>query len=150
MIKILIIPLFIFLYSCTNESGARMGLFTGTAPVLAILHDDLFTGTSIGYPDRTGKIEVTSAIDPELSCMGEFYYTGHKTGSANLVCNDGNIASLKFTALTNLSGYGYGTSTRGPVSFTYGLTSSQSEKYLKLPEGKKLSSDTSNPQLIEL
>ena len=35
--------LFIILYSCTNESGARMELFTGIAPVLAILHDDLFT-----------------------------------------------------------------------------------------------------------
>ena len=60
MFRFLILPLIIFTYSCSNESGAKMGLFTATAPVLAILQDDLFSGSTTGYPDRTGDINVTS------------------------------------------------------------------------------------------
>ena len=150
MSRFLILPLIIFTYSCSNESGAKMGLFTATAPVLAILQDDLFSGSTTGYPDRTGDINVTSVIDPNISCIGEFYYTGTRTGKATLTCNDGHVAEMQFNSITNLSGYGYGTSTRGPVSFTYGLTSKQSQEYLKLPKGKKISSDENDPQLIDL
>ncbi|SVC12804.1 uncharacterized protein METZ01_LOCUS265658 [marine metagenome] len=147
---LLILPILLLISACTNESGARMGLFTATAPVYAILHDDLFTGETVGYLDRSGTIDIQSAIDPEIKCVGEFHYTGTKTGVASLLCNDGAEAEIKFNALTNLSGYGYGKSTRGPVSFTYGLTVEKSQQYLKLPEGKKIDTSNEQPRLIEL
>lgn len=123
---------------CANESGARMGLFSATSPVIAILADDLFLGEATGYMDRTGTIQIKSSVNDDVHCIGEFRYTGTKTGIARVRCNDGAEAALDFTGLSALSGYGFGTSTRGPASFTFGLTPEQASQYLKLPQGKKL------------
>jgi len=115
-----------------------MGLFSATAPVIAILHDDLFTGTAEGYLDRTGTIDVVSKVNPDIRCIGEFQYTGSKTGKGDMRCNDGSEANFSFNALSALSGYGYGKSSRGTLSFTFGLTVEDAREYLKLPSGKAL------------
>ena len=132
---------------CANESGARMGLTSATSPVLAILSDDLFTGEAVGYMDRTGTIDITSVVDPSLKCVGQFHYTGSNTGVATVRCNDGAIADLSFNALGMLSGYGYGRTSRGPASFTFGLTPEQASKYLTLPKGKRLIKNEKGPRL---
>lgn len=135
---LLILSASFFITSCTNKSGAQMGLFSATAPVIAILNDDLFLGETVGYMDRTGTIEIQSVIDSTLRCIGEFRYTGSRTGKAEIRCNDGAVAEISFNSLSALSGYGIGNSSRGPTSFTYGLTPEEASKYLVLPEGKKL------------
>ena len=135
--------------SCANKSGARMGLTSATAPVLAILSDDLFTGEAVGYLDRTGTISLQSALDPALRCVGNFRYTGSKTGVAEVRCNDGAEAQLSFNALSTLSGYGYGRTSRGPASFTFGLTPEQATQYLTLPKGKKLIRKQEGPRLAD-
>jgi heat shock protein HslJ len=135
---------------CANSSGARMGLFSATSPVLAILHDDLFVGEAVGGMDRTGTIDIHSALDPSIKCVGSFRYTGSKTGTATVKCNDGAEASLSFNALSMLSGYGYGNSTRGPASFTYGLTPEEAAERLKLPSGKRLTKGPQGPRLTDI
>jgi len=115
-----------------------MGLFTASAPVVAILANDLFVGEAVGYMDRTGTIEMKSTVDPSVRCVGQFAYTGARTGTARLQCNDGAEAALSFNALGPLSGYGYGKTSRGPASFTYGLTSEEAAQYLTLPQGKRI------------
>lgn len=126
------------LTACVNKAGARMGLISATAPVIAILHDDLFTGTAEGYLDRTGTIDVVSKMNPDIRCVGEFRYTGSSTGKGEMQCNDGSEARFSFNALSSLSGYGYGKSSRGALSFTFGLTVEDAREYLKLPSGKLL------------
>ena len=126
------------LAGCANASGARMGLFSAKAPVYAILSEDFFVGTAVGYVNRTGTIEIQSVVNDSVRCVGEFRYTGAKTGAGSLTCNDGTNAELQFNSLSTISGYGYGNSTRGPVSFTYGLTPEQAEEYLKLPKNTRL------------
>jgi hypothetical protein len=128
----------LLLSGCANESGARMGLLSATSPVIAILADDLFLGEATGYMDRTGTIQIRSSVNEDIRCVGEFRYTGAKTGIAKVRCNDGAEAALDFTGLSTLSGYGFGKSSRGPASFTFGLTPEQASQYLKLPRGKKL------------
>lgn len=113
-------------------------MLSASAPVLAILSDDLFTGTAVGYADRTGTIDVVSSINPNLRCVGNFAYIGSKVGRGEMRCNDGNIANFQFNGLTMLSGYGYGTTTRGGLSFTFGLDSVEAAQYLTLPKGKAL------------
>lgn len=135
------------LSGCANESGARMGLFSATAPVIAVLADDLFTGEAVGYVDRTGTITATSVKNPDIKCIGSFRYTGSKTGTASMRCNDGAEAELTFHGLSTLSGYGYGKTSRGPASFTFGLTAEQAAEYLKIPEGKRLDVKTPKPSL---
>lgn len=126
---------------CANDAGSRMGLFSATAPVIAILNDDLFVGTAEGYANRTGKIEITSKVNPDVRCIGNFRYLNSGGGDGSMQCNDGHVADFNFTALSMLSGYGIGKSTKGATSFTYGLTIDDAQKYLLLPKGKRVTPD---------
>ena len=56
-------------------------------------------------------------------------------------CSDGASATFEFQRLSLRRGYGAGTSSRGALSFTYGLSAEESAPYLKLPPGKALSQD---------
>jgi hypothetical protein len=128
-----------------------MGLTSATAPVIGILSDDLFTGTAVGYMDRTGTIDIVSAVNPDLRCIGTFRYTGSKVGEGKMSCNDGNEAKFQFKGLTMLSGYGFGGSTRGGLSFTFGLTPEEAAQYLKVPKGKRLVKDNKGkPDLSQI
>ena len=130
---------FILIYqllsSCTNKSGARMGLFTATSPVTATIKDDIFVGWAKGDISGRGKIDVRSSINKKITCVGEFRYisTFLLTGTGTLSCNDGAQANFNFKGLTNLKGHGYGNSSRGPVTFTYGMTAEEAAKYLQKP-----------------
>ena len=46
MRKIFLILLVPILYSCVNESGARMGLFTAKSPVAVTIKGDVFAAVS--------------------------------------------------------------------------------------------------------
>jgi hypothetical protein len=129
------------LTACVNQPGVRTGLFSTTAPAIAILHDDLFVGEATNYFDRTGRIDVRSTVDQDMRCVGEFTYTGAATGSGIMRCDRGVEARFSFNALSSSSAYGYGKTTRGPsssLSFTYGLTVDEAARYLKLPQGRTL------------
>src|SRR5258705_11318959 len=80
---------------CANESGASVGLFSATAPVIAMLHHDLFSGTATGYMNGTGTIKVVSNVNEFLRCTGSFRYTGVKVGTGHVTCNDGTAADLQ-------------------------------------------------------
>lgn len=135
---------------CANQSGAYMTLTTAHAPVYAMLQDDLFTGEAIGYLDRTGTIDIQSAIKPDVRCVGRFKYTGNKIGVAVVQCNDGQEAELLFNGLSMLSGYGYGKSSRGPVSFTFGLTPEEASQHLKLPANKRIEINDKKFGLVDI
>jgi hypothetical protein len=92
--------------------------------------DDLYTGTAIGFLDRTGTIELTNTAGNR--CSGNFaYYSGVLRGHGIVACDDGQRADIAFEGLTPLSGYGGGASGTGrPVTFTYGLGREQSLRYL--------------------
>lgn len=140
----------VFVSGCANEGGARMGLFSATAPVIAVMSGDLFTGEAEGYANMTGKIEVQSAVNPSIRCMGHFEYSSREHGSGKMRCNDGAEASFDFKALSMLSGYGIGTSSRGPFSFAYGLTPEEAKKYLTIPANKRLESKGKALSLVEI
>jgi hypothetical protein len=53
-------------------------------------------------------------------------------------CDDGSHAALSFRALSPFSGYGNGSTLRGPASFTFGLDPEQAVLHLTVPPGKKL------------
>jgi hypothetical protein len=130
---------FVFnLSGAANAGEVRMGLFSVTLSVIAILNDELFVGEAVGHIDRTGTIELRSVLDPKKKCGGSFRTTGLKTGLADMRCDDGVEARLSFNALSVLSGYGYGSTLRGPASFTFGLRPEEAAPHLTVPKGKKL------------
>ena len=121
-----------------NAEEVRMGLFTVTLQVIAILDDNLFIGEAVAHIDRTGTIALRSAVDPKDRCVGSFRFTSLKGGLADMRCDDGVEAQLSFNALGVFSGYGYGSTLRGPASFTFGLNLEEAAAHLTVPQGKKL------------
>lgn len=119
-----------------------------TAPVVAIVHDDMFVGQATGYLDRTGVITVTSTTKPDVTCFGDFRYHAARSGTGKMRCNDGATADFDFYGLSMASGYGLGQSTKGVVSFTFGLDVEEAKPYLKLPENKRIDMKEGKPLLL--
>ena len=119
-------------------SPANAGLFSTTGPVIAILAGELFLGEAAGNLDGSGTIRIQSRAKPGVTCQGQFTYSAELGDAGSMQCSDGATARIQFQRLSLVRGYGTGSSSRGPMSFTYGLSASESEPYLKLPPGKTL------------
>jgi len=103
---------------------------------------ELYTGTATGYLDRTGTIDLHT--ETGARCVGQYGYTGAKTGRGTLLCNDGQRVDIQFNSITPLTGYGYGVSNTGkPVRFTYGLSKSEGAQYLEVPPAPTSAAATS-------
>jgi S1-C subfamily serine protease len=99
--------------------------------------EKLYRGTATGYISGTGTIEIANPTGHK--CVGEFRYMTSTTGTGTLRCNDGRSATFEFTALSGVSGYGYGTGSDGtPVRFVFGLPEEEGRAYLS--EAPKVSS----------
>jgi|SRR6185369_251247 len=114
------------------------GIFSTTGPVITILNGELFTGEAIGNLDRTGTISIQSRATPALTCFGNFTFGAMLGNAGSMKCTDGTTATFQFEQLGLTRGHGAGVSSRGPLTFTYGLNAAESEAYLKLPPGKAL------------
>jgi hypothetical protein len=112
---------------------ARAELFSSTGPVIAILAGDLFLGEAKGHLDGSGTVRIQSRANPEVSCYGQFASSAEHGGAGSMRCSDGATLTFRFQRLGFKRGHGTGVSTRGPLSFTYGLSASESEPYLKPP-----------------
>jgi hypothetical protein len=123
---------------CANSSGARMGLFTTTTPILAIVAGEIYTGESVSYIDGSGTIRLRASSHRERQCDGEFRSESQVVGVGSIHCTDGTQTLFQFRALSTLTGYGFGRAATGEVRFTYGLTPEQAQPYLNPPPGKKL------------
>jgi hypothetical protein len=117
---------------------ARAGLFSATGPVIAMLADDLFIGEAEGRIGGSGTLAIHAQKNPALNCTGEFTSSAAAGGTGRLRCSDGTTATFNFQRLSVLRGYGGGNTSRGPLSFAYGLTHEEAAPYLKLPGGKRL------------
>ena len=122
-------------------SPADAGFFSSTGPVIAIFAGELFLGEAEGNLDGSGTIRIQSSTKPEVTCRGQFTSSAELGGAGNLLCSDSATATIQFQRLSIWRGYGTGNSSRGPMSFTYGLSAKESEPYLKLPPGKALRLD---------
>jgi phospholipid transport system substrate-binding protein len=131
---------------------AGAGLLSSTGPVIAILAGDLFLGEAEGNLDGSGTIVIKSQARPEVDCRGEFTSSAEHsgTGKGNLRCSDGATATLQFKRLSLVRGYGSGSSSRGALSFTYGLGAEESAPYLALPPGKALARGGSDLVLVDV
>jgi S1-C subfamily serine protease len=92
---------------------------------------NVFTGTSTGYSDHTGTIELQNAEG--VKCIGNFVATSARSGSGSLTCSDGQRAMIQYNIITLTTGYGFGVSNSGmPVKFYYGLSREEGAKYIGL------------------
>jgi hypothetical protein len=114
---------------------AAAGLLSGKGPVIAILAGDRFEGEAEGRLDGSGTVWIQSLSRPDLTCRGQFTSSAKLGGVGSLKCSDGVTVNFNFQRLTLRRGYGAGSSSRGPLTFTYGLSPAESLAYLKLPPG---------------
>lgn len=118
--------------------AAGAGLFSATGPVIAIIADELFVGEAEGHLDGSGTFQIQSRTRPGINCRGQFTHTAEFGNAGSMQCSDGATGTFQFQRLTILRGYGTGSVNRRAMSFTYGLSSVESEPYLALPRGKAL------------
>jgi hypothetical protein len=129
---------------------AGAGLFSATGVVIAILADELFLGEAEGHLNGAGTLTIKSQKNPAVHCVGQFTSSAALGGSGQMHCSDGVTATFHFQRLDMFRGHGAGTSSRGSMSFAYGLSVEEAGLYLKLPHGKKLTHDGAQLALIDL
>ena len=149
MCKILITVL----AACAGLAGsatlAGAELFSATRMVIAILADDLFVGEAEGHLSGAGTLSIRSQKTPDLTCLGEFTSSAARGGLGQMHCSDGTIATFRFQRLSMFRGHGAGGSSRGSLSFAYGLTAEEAGPYLKLPKGKRLRHNGTELELVD-
>ena len=128
--------------------GAGAGPLSSTGPVIAILGGELLVGEVTAHLAGWGTIALRSRSNPALTCTGEFSATEALGDAGRLSCSDGASATFEFQRLSLRRGYGAGKSSRGALSFTYGLTAEESAPYLKLPAGQSLSREGDDLRLV--
>jgi phospholipid transport system substrate-binding protein len=131
-------------------SPARAAFLSSTGPIIAIVAGDLFLGEAEGRLNGSGKIRIQSRARPDDTCQGDFSYSAELGGTGAMQCSDGATATFKFQRLDRRRGYGTGISSRGPLSFTYGLSAKESAPYLELPPGKALRADGKDLLLVDI
>jgi hypothetical protein len=119
-------------------TAAGEGFLSTTGPVIAILAGDLFLGEAEGRLGGSGTLRIRSRADPGVTCSGQFTYSAELGNAGTMRCSDGTTGAFQFHRLSLVRGYGTGISSRGSISFTYGLSANESGPYLKLPAGKAL------------
>jgi hypothetical protein len=111
--------------------------------------NDLFLGEAEGHLSGAGTIAIHSQRNPDVSCSGQFTSSAELGGSGEMRCSNGTTGTYHFKRLSLEKGYGVGSYRRRSMSFTYGLTSNESEPYLKLPPGKKLEHNGKTLALVD-
>ena len=137
------------LSGCANSSGARMGWLSTTSPILAIVAGEVYTGESTSYIDGTGTMRLKASLHRKRQCDGDFRFDSQMLGVGSMHCAEGTETLFQFRALSTLTGYGFGRSSKGEVRFTYGLTPEQAYPYLRLPPGKKLQTTADGLILVD-
>jgi hypothetical protein len=135
------------LSAMAQSHAAGFSLFAVREPLYAMVDGVLLAGEAVGYWDRTGTMTVRSTLDDTLQCTGTFQYTSAKAGVAKITCNDGSSADLAFNALGALSGWGQGLTSKGLVTFTFGMSPEAAAPYLNLPKGKRIVLTVQGPKL---
>lgn len=129
---------------------ADAGLLSSKGPVIAILAGDLYTGEALGHLDGSGTVWIQSRNTAGLGCHGQFTSSAELGGVGSMQCSDGVIVAFQFKRITVTRGHGTGSSSRGTLSFTYGLSPAESKRYLTVPPGKALMLGGKDVALVDL
>ena len=143
-----LLPLAACVALASPAAAPRAGILSRTGPVIAIMGGELFLGRAEGHFGGAGTLEIQAQLNPALTCTGEFTSSAELGGKGQLRCSDGAGATFRFDRLTIMRGHGSGTFTRGPMSFTYGLSVEESRPYLKVPAGKRLGHNGNTLELL--
>lgn len=133
---------------CAKVNDKTLGWVSSGVDAYVIVSGQLLTGTVTLIPDRTARLTFNADAGPVTTCAGSMRHTASNAGMIDLRCNDGAVAQLQFTLITETRGYAYGKTADGPVSLTFGLPATDARAFLTVPEGKKLVESAKGVDLI--
>ncbi len=131
------LALVLALGACAKVNDKALGLFSSGADAYVIVDGQFLTGNVTLIPDRTGRLAFSADSGPVTQCAGSMRHTASNAGMIDLRCNNGAVAQLQFTLITETRGYAYGAASGMPVSLTFGLSPGDARAFLTLPAGKK-------------
>lgn len=151
------------LSACADINDTGMAALATRVTAYAIVNEQLVQGEMTLYTDRTGtvalRVEVAKPaadhnsfdiispakpverpVDRPIlnSCLGRFRYTATTYGVIDLRCNEGSTAEVRMALIGETRGYGYGQTTTGVVSLTFGMAPTEARAHLSAPLGKQL------------
>lgn len=131
---------------CALVNEASSLALSTAVPAQAVVSEQLVRGELVLSPDRTGL--ATLRADPPsggdaaakadggpvlTSCVGRLRYTATTAGVVDLRCNDGAMAEVRVTLVSDTRGYGYGEGNTGLASMVFGMTPKEARAYLPVP-----------------
>lgn len=128
----------LLLPGCAKINDKTLGWVSSTVDAYLIVNGQLLSGNVALIPDRTARLSFSAESGPVTTCAGSMRHTASNAGMVDLRCNDGAVAQLQFTLITETRGYAYGKTADAPVSLTFGLPATDARAFLTVPEGKKL------------
>lgn len=145
------------LTGCADLNDTGLSALSTRVPAFAIINDQLLQGEISLFPDHTGTVNlrgrvvvgdgadgVVAAMQPPSgtivlnSCVGRLRYTATTMGSIDLRCNDGSVVDLRVALIGETRGYGYGQTSTGLASLTFGLSTVESRAHLTVPANRQL------------
>ena len=128
----------LLLPGCAKINDKTLGWVSSNVDAYLIVNGQLLSGNVALIPDRTARLIFSAESGPVTTCAGSMRHTASNAGMIDLRCNDGAVAQLQFTLITETRGYAYGKTADTPVSLTFGLPATDARAFLTVPEGKKL------------
>ena len=121
------------LSGCARVTDKLTRWLSTSVDAAAVFDGHLLRGPANFPSEREASLELVSADDSHLACMGSLRYTASQSGMVDFSCSDGRALSLPFRAYTPLSGAGKMTLGNTDFALAYGLTPQNTAAYLALP-----------------
>lgn len=147
---------------CADLNDTGLSALATRVGAFAIVNDQLLQGEMTLFPDHTGTLTLRTpdgpgtapgfnGLNPEAtpspslpapsgmaSCVGRMRYASSTLAEMDLRCHDGSVAPVRLALIGETRGYGYGQTTTGQVSVTFGLRPTEARAHLTVPKGRQL------------
>ena len=164
-------PLLTLSAGCADLNDTGLAALATRVQAYAVVNEQLVQGEMTLYPNHTGTValrfgevaqqapvsefqqQTASTPKPPVerpvlnSCVGRFRYTSTTHGAIDLRCNEGSTVDLRMALIGETRGYGYGQTTTGMASLTFGMAPTEARAHLTVPVGKQLLESTTSSGL---
>ena len=120
------------LAGCAHINAQTRSLLASKVPAYAAINGVLFAGTATLFTDRTGTVQLTSSKAPDQVCSGPLHYTATAAGMLVLHCTGTMDTVVNFRAISDTSGFGYGSTAQGTAATSWGMSAANAAAYLGL------------------
>jgi hypothetical protein len=135
-----------FVTGCASTAGTTTAA-SRQVVVMSVIDDGFFVGfAQLGADPFRGTLEMISESRGVIRCSGDFQAATIDTGKLAVRCSGGLDLDFNLSGLAQAKGYGYGKTSRGIASLTFGLSVAEAEKYLLMPATVSMPATVTMPE----